>query len=121
MAKEVLTKLSNDDLKNVCGGQIYAAMGEKGPRWYVPTPRGNKYAYSVCFSTENGAVNYARVKGLWFDITSCASYQQAKMAAEAYGFWYDIQDVPAETSPEKWNAQYGDFNKTKRVSSFNYY
>lgn len=121
MAKEVLTKLSNDDLVQVCGGQIYFATGGKGARWYVPTPPSNKYAYSGWFTTEKGAVNYARVNGLWLDVTRCESYRQARLAAEAYGIWFNIlRRVPKETSPEKWDAQYMELTFSNKVSSFNY-
>lgn len=121
MAKEVLTKLSNDDLKHVCSGQIYFATGEKGPRWYVPTPPSNKYDYSGWFSTKKGAVNYARVNGLWLDITPCESYKQASAAAEASGALYCcVKNVPYYMNAQKWNEQLMELNKHGKVSPFSY-
>lgn len=121
MAKEVLTKLSNNDLAQVCGGQLYFATGEKGPRWYAPTPPGNTISYSGWFSTEQGAVTYARVNGLWMDITPCDDYRQARVAAAAKGVLYEIiGKVPNQMNPSKWEDQLTELILSKKVSPFSY-
>lgn len=125
MAKEVLTKLSNDDLKHVCGGQIYAATENNVTRWYVPSPPCNRdifaYSYSGWFSTEQGAVIYARVNGLWLDITPCESYRQARGAAAAKGVLYETRnEAPSQMNPSKWEAQLTELTWCGRVAPFNY-
>ncbi len=125
MAKEVLTKLSDNDLAQVCGGQIYFATGENGPRWYVPSPTCNRniydYSYSGWFSTEEGAVTYARVNGLWMDVTPCESYQQASDAAEAKGVLYEIRGkAPNQMNPSKWEEQLTELIWYGKVTRFSY-
>lgn len=121
MAREVLTKLSNDDLVQVCGGQIYAATEGNVTRWYVPTPPGSKTRYSGYFTTEIGALNYARTNGLWMDTTTCESYHQASVAASAKGIFYEIQEkVPSQMNPSKWNGQLTEFFWHNKVSPFSY-
>ena len=121
MAKEVLTKLSNDDLAQVCGGQIYAATEGNVTRWYVPSPPGNTISYSGWFSTEEGAVTYARVNGLWMDITPCDDFRQARVAAAAKGVLYEIRGkVPNQMNPSKWEDQRRELSLSKKVSPFSY-
>lgn len=121
MAKEVLTKLSDNDLAQVCGGQIYAATENNLTRWYVPCPPDNEYDYSGWFSTEEGAVTYAHVNGLWLDITHCESYKQARAAAEARGALYGcVKNVPYYMNAQKWDKQLMELNKHGKVSPFSY-
>ncbi len=125
MAKEVLTKLSDDDLAQVCGGQIYAATEGNVTRWYVPSPPCNRniydYSYGGWFSTKIGALNYARSNGLWMDITPCESYRQARVAAAAKGVLYEIRGkVPNQMNPSKWEEQLTELIFSKKVSPFSY-
>ncbi len=125
MAKEVLTKLSDDDLAQVCGGQIYAATEGNVTRWYVATPPGNRniydYSYSGWFSTEEGAVTYAQVNGLWMDIIPCESYRQARVAAAAKGVLYEIRGkVPNQMNPSKWEEQLTELIWCGKVTPFSY-
>lgn len=120
MAKEVLTKLSNDDLAQVCGGQIYAATEGNVTKYFVPTPPKDKYKVRF-FETEQLALNYTKNNGLWMDTTYCDSYRQATAAAAAKScFYYCVNDVPCHMNAQKWEGQYTDLIFCGKVSSFSY-
>ena len=120
MAKEVLTKLSNDDLAQVCGGQIYSAKEGNVTKYFVPTPPKDKYKVSF-FETEQLALDYAKKKGLWMDTTECDSYQQATAAAAAKSdFYCCVNNIPSQMNPSKWQAQLTELIFCKKVSPFSY-
>ena len=120
MAKEVLTKLSNDDLAQVCGGQIYAATEGNVTKYFTPTPPKDKYRARV-FDTEQKALEYTKDNGLWMDTTPCESYHQATAAAVAKSdFYYYVNNVPFNMNARKWEDQYEKLISSKKVSPFSY-
>ena len=120
MAKEVLTKLSDNDLAQVCGGQIYAATEGNVTKYFVPTPPKDKYKVRL-FETEQLALNYTKNNGLWMDTTECDSYQQATAAAAAKSdFYYCVKNIPSNMNAQKWYDQYTEFIFGKKVSPFSY-
>lgn len=120
MAKEVLTKLSNDDLAQVCGGQIYSATEGNVTKYFVPTPPKDKYKVRF-FDTEQLALNYTKINGLWMDTTECDSYQQATAAAAAKSdFYCCVNNIPSKMNAQKWNEQLMELNKLGKVSPFSY-
>lgn len=119
MSRQVLTKLNENDLKNICGGQIYSATGNNGKLFFVPSVNTTK-SYN-CFSTRAKALSCAKMNGLWLDETSCDSYLQASLAASSYTTWYKMRgSVPREMNPNKWQDQYFDLQWRNEVDSFVY-
>ena len=81
-----LTKLSGEDLSNICGGQIYRAWDKEEETFCYLVPSATVYA---TYYNETGAINNS-----WHlprnDIVECASMQEAKNYAEADCAFYRI-------------------------------
>ena len=120
MAKEVLTKLSNDDLAQVCGGQIYAATEGNVTKYFVPTPPNDKYRARF-FETEQLALEYASKNGLFMHTVICQDYQEAINGATAKRKSYHSQNaVPSDLYPNDWQCQYIEFLFGVTISPLSY-
>ena len=120
MAKEVLTKLSNDDLAQVCGGQIYAATEGNVTKYFTPTPPKDKYRARV-FNTEQMALEYTSQNGLFMNTNSCPSYQQAMAEANSMSEFYRSENaVPSYLYSDAWQGQYIEFLFGVTISPFSY-
>ena len=120
MAKDVLTKLSNDDLAQVCGGQIYAATEGNVTKYFVPTPPKDKYRARF-FETEQLALNYAGKNGLLMNTTRCDSYKKARNNAIAKSESYRSENaVPSDLYPDDWQCQYIELLFGVTISPFSY-
>lgn len=120
MAKEVLSKLSNDDLVQVCGGQIYTATEGNVTKYFVPAPPKDKYRARF-FDTEQKALEYASKKGLFMNTNSCQSYQQARAEATSMSEIYHSKNaVPSDLYPDDWQCQYIELLFGVTISPFSY-
>lgn len=89
MMHETLKKLTNEDLANVCGGQIYKFLLEdkKTPQYILPTRTG-PVPYDSFLKAANDAPNYMCV-----NIATCASRQDAEEKAKKDAEIYSVISV----------------------------
>lgn len=89
MMHETMKRLTNDDLANVCGGQIYKVYLEdnKKPEYILATPTG-PVKYASFLKAAKDAPNY-----MYVNIEVCESLEDAEEKAKKDSEIYSVISV----------------------------
>lgn len=88
MMNKTLKRLTDEDLVNICGGQIYKVRkGNKKPIYFLPTPEGYK-EYNDFKSAVKSAPDY-----VFINLVECSSCEEAIEKAEKDAEIYSVISV----------------------------